>query len=371
MVSVLALIAASEVTGPCRGLFQLAAETDRLDVRLTLGMFLLRSHVSVPSIEEARRRGFPVEVLAQGRRYDPRLVAQAWRLVRAHRVELVQSHGYKPALLAWSLKQMTGLPWVAFAHGYTSQGLRVAAYNHLDRWLMRRADRVVAVSESMASELSQAGVREDRIRVIRNAIDPSDYRPDADGAQVRHAAGAGPEDLLIGVIGRLSPEKGQEVFIRALRRVVQVVPQAKAVLVGEGEQAGVLRAALQAQGLERRVSLTGYHRDISPIYAALDLVVVPSLSEGLPNVLLESMLHGKAVVATGVGGTREVMSGWIPEWTVPAGDPDALARAMIEALLEARRRATLGQRGARRVRAHFSSFQRAEHIKRVYHELAC
>ena len=367
---VLALIAAGEVTGPCRGLYQLIEQAKGHDVQIVLGMFLVRSETSTPSLEEAQRRRFAVEALSQARPWDPWLIPQARNLVRTHRITLLQSHGYKPALVAWCLKRMTGLPWIAFAHGHTTQNLRVAMYNRLDSWLMRRADRVVAVSDATGQGLRSAGVAKSRVRVIRNAIDPSEYRVDRDATPFRREAGAGRDEPLIGVIGRLSPEKGQAVFIQAFRKVVHVVPGAKAVLIGEGQDRVRLAADVRRAGLEGRVIFAGYRHDISSVYAALDLVVIPSLSEGLPNVLLEAMLHRKAVVATAVGGIQEAVQEKMRKWLVAPGDSQALAHAMIDVLSNPSLRAMVGDEGQQQVREVFSPSKRTEQVMRLYHELA-
>jgi len=368
VIKVFAMIDTFRVSGPCRGLFQLVEQAKDAGVRFVLGMFLVRTAVPSPAIEEGKRRGFEVALLSQKRRYDPWLIRQAWKVVREHSVTIVQSHGYKPAFLAWCLSHLTGVPWVAFSHGYTSENFRIALYNRLDRWLMRRADRVVVVSEAMARFFQDARVSGERIRVIRNAIDPNDYQLGKEGGEFRRDWGAGPGHLLVGVIGRLSPEKGHALFVRSFREVAQVVPAARAVIVGEGQELERLRSAVKTAGLESRVKFAGHHTEISAIYSALDLVVIPSLSEGLPNVLLEAMLHRKAVVATRVGGIPEVMQGGLSKLLVRPGDASELAEAMIEALRNPRLRVELGDAGARHVLDKFSPSRRAKQILELYRE---
>lgn len=367
-MKVFGVMATSEVSGPCRGLFQLVKEAQKAEVRFVLGMFV-RSVGTTPAIEEARRRGFRVAVLAQERRYDPKLIPQAWNVVREEDVTVLQSHGYKPALLAWCLKHVTGLPWVAFSHGYTSENRRMAIYNRLDTWLLRRADRVVVMSRAMGQWLQTQGVPEERIQIIYNAVDVEDYHPEAEATNFRSVCQADEDELLVGVIGRLSPEKGQRAFLRAFREVVRVVPYAKAVLVGEGQDRAVLEAEVAAAGLKNRVIFAGYHRNMSAVYAALDLVVIPSFSEGLPNVLLEAMLHRKAVVATSVGGIPEVIPSVMSSLLVPPGDLGALARGMIRCLRDPALRLTYGELGGDHVRQHFSPARRADRIMDLYRSL--
>jgi glycosyltransferase involved in cell wall biosynthesis len=369
-IRVFAIIASGAVSGPCRGLFQLAEQTKDMGVDFLLGLFLLRAYATTPSIDEAERRGHRIAILRQRHVYDFfRPILQGLKITRKQKVSILQSHGYKPALLAWALKLLTGLPWIAFAHGYTSENRRIALYNRLDAWLLRRADRVVVVSKATGRIVEAAGVSPLATRVIPNAIDPHDYCVNADGSEFRTSCGAGPGDVLIGVIGRMSPEKGHRVFLEAFDDVVKTCPKAKAVFIGEGQDLPALKAQGRAATLQGCLTFAGYRSDMSPIYAALDLVVIPSLSEGLPNVLLESMLFCKPVVVTAVGGVPEVLRGDLATWMVPAGDAGALSHAIIQAYMDKDRRRQLGQSGRQHVLEAFSTFQRTAQTVQLYRDL--
>jgi glycosyltransferase involved in cell wall biosynthesis len=368
-MTVLALLAASEVTGPCRGLFQLVEQTKDKRVTFVLGMFLVEGHRTTPAIEEARRRGFHVEILLQRARYDPRLVTQALSVIRRVRPQVIQSHGYKSALLAMICRVLTRTPWVAFSHGYTDENYRISLYNRMDRRLLRRADRVITVSAAMAGTFARNGISSERLRVVHNAVEPADHRLDADGSTFRRVCGAAPSDLFVAVIGRLSPEKGHSVFIEAFAEVAARVPSAKAVLVGDGPERLRLEGLVKEAGMAGRITFAGHRGDVSEVYAAVDLVVIPSWSEGLPNVLLEAMLHGKAVVATEVGGVPEVLQNAGVGWLVKPGDAAQLALAVTEALCDAERRRADGRTSAAYVRAHYSPARRADAIINIYREV--
>jgi glycosyltransferase involved in cell wall biosynthesis len=368
-MKVLALTASSELTGPCRSLFQLVERTKPLGVEFVLGIFLLARYRSSLAIDEARQRGHCVEVLSQRRRYDPALLRQVSSSVCRHGISILQSHGYKSALIAWLLHRRIGIPWVALAEGYTSENRRMALYNRLDRWLLRRADRVVAVSQATADLLQAHGMPAERMTVIANAIDAQDYQLDADRYPLRNIWQIDTNDLLVGVIGRFSPEKGHAVFVRSFKEVLKQVPRAHAVLVGEGPAEASLRELVSAEGLEEHVHFGGYHCAMSPVFAALDLVVIPSLSEGIPLALLEALLHGKPVVATRVGGIPEVLTGELARWLVRPGDSGALAAAQVDALHHNVLRVAFGQIGVRHVSQQFSSARRAEHMVHVYQQV--
>jgi glycosyltransferase involved in cell wall biosynthesis len=368
-MKVLALTASSELTGPCRSLFQLVDHSKQWGVEFVLGIFLLARHRTSLAIDEAKRREHCVEVLSQRRRYDPALLRQVSNIIRRHDISILQSHGYKAALIAWLFHHITGIPWIALAEGYTSENRRMAIYNRLDRWLLRGADRVVAVSHATAQLLQEYGIPAERVTVIANAIDARDYDLDANRDTLRRVWHIHTDDVLVGVIGRLSPEKGHSVFIQSFKRVLKHVPRAHAVLVGEGPEEGTLRRIVQREGMEERIHFVGYHCAMSPVFAALDLVVVPSLSEGIPLALLEALLHRKPIVATRAGGIPEVLTGELARWLVRAGDAEALAAAQVEALHNHSLRMELGEAGARHVSQQFSSARRAEHMLEIYQEV--
>ena len=366
-IAVLALIAANEVTGPLRGLFQLIEHTK--DVRFVLGMFRLKGHQQTPAMAEAVRRGLHVELLTQAGRYDARLLIRTADIIRTHRTTVIQSHGYKSALVAWICGRLYGVPWVAFSHGYTSENRRISLYNRLDAWVLRRADAVVAVSRAMADQLAAGGVPVNRIHVIHNAIDPAEYSVGGNGSPWRRRWGISADQVVLGVIGRLSPEKGQQIFLKAFKGVVARAPNRKAVLVGDGPEKESLVQLARRLGLANHVLFTGHDSHIEELYPALDLVVIPSLSEGLPNVLLEGLLYGKPVVATEVGGIPEILKPAGAGWLVPPGNVRALEYAMLDALEDAGRRTSSVTAGLEYVRRHCSPQHRAESVIRLYRRI--
>ncbi len=366
--TVLALIAANEVSGPCRELYQVISHAKDLNVRFIIGMFLLPGFQTTPAIDEARRRGFHVEIIRQQGRSDISTIFRIKRMVQAWGVNILESHSYKPALVSWILRKMIPCHWVAFAHGYTDENLNIDVYTHLDKWLMKRANAVVAVSQATGHMLQQTGVCPDRIRVIHNAIDPLDY-PCGSGVSFRNQYLQLSQRFLIGVIGRLSREKGHDIFLDAFAAIVRRIPESHAVFIGDGPQRSQLQKKVRRQGLSQHVSFAGHCTDIAPVYAAVDLVVIPSLSEGLPNVLLEALLYGKAVVATCVGGIPEVMQGALSQYLVPSGNAPALTEIIIKVCRNDDWRSQGEALGKEHVIRAFSPQHRTKDMVKMYHEV--
>lgn len=365
---VLIIIATDPIGGPGKGLFQFFEYAPPEAFDYILCNYTVRNRPVGQFIQEARRRGLNLVLLDQRAMIDPRLILQARHIIRQHGINLIQTHGYKANLTGFVLHMLCGKPWIGFAHGYTDDNWKVRLYNRIDQSVLRCADKVVAVSSPMKSLLMRCGVQEKNLRTIYNAIEcnPSDILTDAIDVKKRHRI---PEDQkVIGVIGRLSPEKGQLVFLKAMAKAVRTFPGMIALIVGEGQDQAILLDYCHKNNLNGHVVFTGYQENIGDYYQALDLLVLPSHSEGLPNTVLEAMSYGIPVLATAVGGVPEIIdkgNGVL----VPPNDPDALADRMIELLRDDSMRQAIGQRGKGSLYPRFSPTERAHEIIGVYREV--
>jgi len=171
----------------------------------------------------------------------------------------------------------------------------------------------------------------------------------------------------LGVLGRLSHEKGVDVFLEALQRIHQAGVPASAYIVGDGPARVALEDSARALGLADSVAFVGHRADVQTVYRSVDMVVIPSRSEGLPNVLLEALAADRYVVATGVGAIPEVLTDRGLGIVVPPGQADALATAVIEALAEPARRPEPEAR--RQALTRLSVERRAEAHAGMYREL--
>ena len=190
----------------------------------------------------------------------------------------------------------------------------------------------VGVSQEIAFSLSQApGARlfGKKARYIPNALSisssPGDAQPTPD-------LGFTPAGRLLGVIGRLSPQKGITYLIQALPRVLAEYPAVELLVVGDGTERRALEEQVRQAGLAAHVHFLGLRQDIPALFSRLDLFVLPSLFEGLPTVILESMACGVPVVATDIPGTRELVEHGVNGWLVPPRNPALLAQAILNAL---------------------------------------
>ena len=318
-------------------------------------------------ITAMRATGAPVAVMQQRRTLDFSLVRQSLALIRDHRINLLQSHGYKSHVLCWLLRQRTGLPWIAFVHGWTAEDLKIRLYNGLEQFMLLFPDEVVAVSESLKNRLLPP-VRSS-CRVIPNAVELEETQAAASERDLRSELGLPPDAVVAGVVGRLSPEKGQSVFVRALAKARENNNRLYGLLVGDGQERDRLRQEVSALGLDGKCFFTGHVQGLSPYYRAMNMQVMPSFSEGMPNAALEGMSMGLPLIASRVGGIPEVVLDRVTGILLPPGDDEALARTLVELAADPEQGKQMGEAGRERARAEFSPLVRAKRILRLYEEV--
>jgi glycosyltransferase involved in cell wall biosynthesis len=363
------VIATDDIGGPGKGLFQFLKHAPPGELNYVLCNFDIKDRPAGQFIDEARRLGLNLVLLEQTATIDPGLITRARQIIKEHGVDILQTHGHKPNVLGCLLHTFYGIPWIAFAHGYIDGSRKTRIYNKLDQRVLRYADRVVAVAESMRKRArDEFKVRDEKIRLIHNAIELPDADAPAANDDLRRVHGLLREHRVVAAIGRLSPEKDQMTLLRALPRVAAAVPDVRLLLVGDGPDRALLEAHCDDNRLRDRVVFTGYQENINAYYRILDLLVLPSRLEGHPNTVLEAMSFGVPVLASRVGGVPEIIDG--PNGVmVEPGDPIALADRMIELLRDEGLRRTIGANGRNSLYPKFSPERRAREIMSVYDEL--
>lgn len=358
-MTVLAVIDGYRLTGP--GKQVLASIGPGLDADVRLAVFQ-RSVSPTPFILAARRIA-PVLSIRDGFPGDPRAVRRLLGHARADDVDIVQTHGYKPNVLAAMLAPRLGRPWIAFLHGETYENAKVRLYYRLERLAVRRATRVVVVSHAMAARARLLGIPAAKIRVIHNACLTTPAAP-------MRAVGRSAESRgVVGIVGRLSPEKGVDVGLQVHAAVRRRVPTAALVVAGEGAERQRLQAQARRLGVEHSVTWLGHRDDLDDVYRQMSVLLVPSRSEGLPNVALEAFAHGVPVVATAVGGLPELIAHARNGYLVSPGDTAAMADYVVSLLGDAALRSRLGAQAREHVERGFSLRARRAALTALYEEV--
>jgi glycosyltransferase involved in cell wall biosynthesis len=291
-------------------------------------------------------------------------------LLRSGRFDLVHSFLYRShcASRIARLGLRPRLPLISTEHCLgDNRGLGIRIVNRLTS---RMSDRIVAVCRAVADRaVRRDGVPRDRVVVIPNGAETRN--PDARArARLRKALGMNDEHALLLYLGRLHREKAPDRLIEALDRLRQTTPDGwTAVLVGAGEERSAVERQIKVLGLEGRVLLPGSRRRVAPWIDASDLLVLPSREEGMPVAALEAMMQARAVVATRVGGTPEVVVEGVTGFLVSPGDSGALAAALGRLIRNRVLRQRLGEAGRTRALAEFTIDQMAEKTLELYGRL--
>jgi len=290
--------------------------------------------------------------------------------VRDLRADLLHTHGAKADFYGLLAARRLKLPVVATLHLWSHTPFIVRLYDWVDAIVLRFFDSVVGVSEAIADEMAQKRIPRRLIRVIRNGVDLESLAFPGKGArrQTRQELGIKERSPVVGVVGRLTPEKGHRFFLEAAREILQSIPEAVFVIVGGGRLEEELRAHAGALGITGAVRFAGFRHDVLRFYEAFDLVVSSSLREGTPMVLLEAMAMAKPVIATRVGGVPEMVRHNETGLLVPPRDVRSLAQAVFDLLKDQARRERLARAGQRLISEEFSAERMARAYQVVYEE---
>jgi glycosyltransferase involved in cell wall biosynthesis len=348
----------SSISGPGRQLAGLISALEGPNLRFLVVLVQRRNRPITPYANYLDRFGIRHVLVQDSGRADPALVGRIAAVLDDFQPDIVETHGYKPSLIASLLRlRKPKWSWVAFWHGATTEDWKVRFYHRLDRLLMRRADHIVVMSEQQRAAFGQAGTS---VSVIANAVLPMAET----SAPLTLAAVPRP---VLGVVGRLSSEKGVDVFIRTAQILRARSFEFAALIVGDGPERQALETLTNELGLGSQISFLGSRSDIDAVYRAIDLLVIPSRSEGLPNVLLEALAHDRPVVATEVGAIGTVIDSPLVGRLVPKESPGALADGIMgaTALVKDPRAAAARRKAASR----FSLSRRAELLNGLYFSL--
>lgn len=275
------------------------------------------------------------------------------RWCRANKIAIMHS---------WDIySNIFGLPGAALASVPVRIGSRrglggPAGPRRLQRVAYRAAHRMVANSHAAARQLAADGVPGDRITVIANGIDPSIFGSHQYSARPRRIA----------MVACLREGKRIDVLIAAAPRILARHPDAEFVIVGDGPSREQLVAMARATSVSDHFQFLGHRDDVPAVLAQADLLVLPSESEAFPNAIVEGMAAGLPVVATAVGGIPELVEDGVTGRLVPAGDPDALAGALLEVLDRPERAAEFGRAGRRRIEDTYSFDRMVEQFETLY-----
>jgi glycosyltransferase involved in cell wall biosynthesis len=304
---------------------------------------------------------------AAGKKQYPFAVRRLARFLKEENVDILHTHLFYSGLIGVLTKRFGSRAIVALMRHHTSVVRMLGTRFHVaaDRWMAENADHVLTVSNAAKSYMADIdGIRSD-IEVVHLGFDFERLSPnDAKRSLVRREFGFADDDLVIGYVANLTRGKGHVQLIRAFEKIAAEFPRARLVFAGRGELAEVIAAA--AGFPEGKIVFAGWQNDIAAFLNGLDIFVQPSLSEAFSQVIMEAMGVGLPVVATDVGGAREVIESGQNGILIEPDDVEALAAAIIDLARDSGARQHLGVAARETVTSRFSADRMVERHFELY-----
>jgi glycosyltransferase involved in cell wall biosynthesis len=364
-MKVLHIISSGGMYGAEAVILNMSRTLNECSHRSVLGVFSNSANPNLQLHENGLREGIESHLIPCDGQIDRTVIASIRDLVARTQADVVHAHGYKADVYVYFALRRSGTPLVSTCHNWIKDGPLVSFYGMVDRLVLRNYAGIVAVSNEVKQRLLNAGVKAQKIHLIRNGID---LRPFAKAIPSLREDTNADQTLIVGWIGRLSPEKGVDIFLHAAARVLTECPATKFVVVGEGPEQDTIEALIDELKIRESVSLVGRRDDMPSVYASLDVMVSSSRQEGLPMAILEGMASRLPLVATAVGDVPNVVLDGRTGLIVPPENVDLLASAITDLLRNATRREQLGASARKLIEEEFSADRMTAEYLRVYEE---
>lgn len=279
------------------------------------------------------------------------------RIMRQFKPDLIHTHTAKAGTLGRLAALVAGnSKKVHTFHGHVFSGYfspwKTRLFILIERFLAKRTDRIIAISARQKHDLCNvyAIAPDEKVTVVPLGLD---LQPFAEVAAQDHASrnlfGLQPQHLVVTIAGRLVPIKNHKMFLQVAQKVACEMEHARFLIVGEGELRVKLEAYAQELGISDKVLFAGWHKEMRPVYAASDIVVLTSLNEGTPVSLIEAMASARAVVTTEVGGVADFVEDGVDGFYVPSGNVDAMVSRVLLLARDASMRLKMGAHGREQV----------------------
>lgn len=330
--------------------------------------------------ERAKKQGICFEEVRDKTILDLSCLAKLNRLIKRYELELLHAHDDKSLLYSWLLKIINPrLKIIYTCHLYLDYRRsdfpsQITYLNYLLRkrassFLAKRFLRpIMAVSEATKEQLIKDGLREDEVIVLYNGIDVEIWKQNSGYPVLRDEMQLRSDELLVGTVARIDYQKDFRTFFGVAKLVKLHVPRARFVVVGDGkgDELEKIKESAKEFGLSQDVCFTGHRNDLLNVYSSLDLFLMTSIKEGLPNSILEAMAMEVPVVSTAVAGVTELVVDGKTGYLCEMGDSTSLSKRVIELLENGNLRDQFAQAGRTRVAESFSFADRIKKLENLY-----
>ena len=315
----------------------------------------------------AERSGMHVESVRVRGRLDWRAIRHLGRFIRERKIDLIHTHDFKSDFYGFLATPGRRVRRVATAHGSTRDSFVKRLYlSFTENLVYPRFDTVIAVSEDLRPRLEGRCLKPDKIRVIQNGLDIGVLDVCGDAHEPPLPLDNNGKHRVFAVIGRLYPDKGHAFFLHAFETLAHEFPDITGLIVGDGPERVRIQDSIRSLGIEERVRCCGVRKNMRHVYDSIDYLVIPSLTEGLPYVMLEAMACGIPVLATAVGDIPLLVQDGRTGYLVKPGDTTGLTRRMHDLITMPEAARAMAHEGRRLVNERFSAPSMVEKTQELY-----
>lgn len=348
---------------------QLSKELRSLKYGVYVGILGNSRNSYLEAVKEAEKLGLNIQVFPCNGKFDIKAIIKIRQYIKRNRIGVIHSHGYKSNFYGILASFNLNVLRVTTCHNWLGNKLKMKLYARLDKFLLNKFDRIIAVSDDLLEEILPNVSSRDKVTVINNGVDLNKFQPSGGDARLKKTMGMKEGETVVGAIGRLTEEKGQVYLIRAFAEIVPEFPKAKLLIVGDGPLRNSLESEARNLGLEDKVVFAGIRNDIPEILNITDVFVLPSLEEAMPMALLEAMAARRPIVATRVGAVSNIIEDKVSGLLVGPKDPIALSRSIAYLLKNKTIASSLGENSYDIVRNNFSAGRMAREYIKAYNSL--
>jgi glycosyltransferase involved in cell wall biosynthesis len=353
------------VDGPGRTILQCSEDLRKDNFDVFIGSFSSGLSDGSAYESEALERGLNVIRINENSSLDLRPIKQVVSLIRQLDIDMIHSHDFRSTLIGFLAAKLTNIPIITTVHGWIANDYKSALKNIIDKWFIRHVDHVIFVSHATRSILGNK-INKSKYTIIPNCLKIEQYKVSNQSGCFRKEFSIKDDEIIIAHIGRLSPEKGQILFLQAAKTIVSINSNVKFLIIGKGPDKCLLESTVKELGIENHVLFTGFRNDMPDVYQDINLVVQSSYTEGMPNVILEALLLKTPVIATNVGGTSEIISHGKTGLLLSPGDLPQLIQYINDFLIDQQALRNMAINGSAVIKNHFNHQDRVKIIKDLY-----
>lgn len=355
--------------GPGRTIIEVARGLREQGIEIKIASFVSDNRRESDYLDKAREDGLDCLEIEESKTLDFTIIGQILEYNKQTPIDIIHTHDLRSNLYGLFAAKKLKVPIITTAHGWVANTLLRKIEIFADKLLLSYFfDTVITVSDQTQKKLRKFRPNSTRLVTVHNTLETQNYHIE-DSGKIRKSLNITNKTPLIAKIGRLSPEKRQELLLAAVKQLVDEGYDFRLLLIGIGPDENHLRKLTESLGLGNVVEFKGFIRDMLPVYSELDLVIQTSSTEGMPNVVLESMLMRVPVIATDVGGTAEIINSQDVGTLIEADNKSQLVdelRSFLDNPMKYQQKVDMGEQ---RIREKFDSSVRLEKMASIYNKM--